>query len=685
MSFLQPIILFGLPLIALPILIHLIHQRRFQTVQWAAMAFLLAATKMSKGYARLRQWLILAARTLAIAGLVFAVSRPLSSGWLGLAAGGRVDTTIILLDRSASMSQVGVGGQSKLEAGVKRLYESLGKLESDHYVLIDSVGMRVIELSSVDQLEDLVEYNGASATADIPAMLELVDEYLKNQKPSRTEVWICSDHRIADWNPGSGRWKSFRDGVGSRSQSVRFHSLAFENAAIGNSRLLGKAVRRVEGEESGDLLLSFRLQREASESGSTVVPIQLELDGVVKEIQIEMSGKELDVTDYVVPIDPAVERGWGRLSLPSDTNEQDNHFYFTYQKEPIRRTLIVADDQELVRPLLFAASVTSNPGVIAEADSCAPRDVVSSAAESYSLVLWQSAIPAMTDPEFLWLQAHRNRGGVIIFFPPESTSLNSNEFASIKWGDWMKELNQVTSWELEQDLLSNTRSGKSLPVGEVKVQRYLTLFGEYTTLASLGQGDPVLVKAIDSGGAVYFCATSVSSLDSNLATSGVVLFAMLQRAMEQGAKSQGFCRLTDAKRTPFQVQWPRGTRDVVDDWSQVAGGTEIISTEQPSHAGVYQSGPRWLAVNRSEVEDNTEVVSDETLATLFEGLSFRTVRDEVGAERSLIQEVWRLFLVIMLLMLLTESALSLPRRSIARNDLLQTRVTGIDLAGSRSL
>ncbi len=89
MSFLQPWLLLGLPLVALPIIIHLINQRRFQTVRWGAMMFLLTANRMARGYARLRQWLIMAFRMLAIAGLVFAVSRPLASGWLGLAAGGR--------------------------------------------------------------------------------------------------------------------------------------------------------------------------------------------------------------------------------------------------------------------------------------------------------------------------------------------------------------------------------------------------------------------------------------------------------------------------------------------------------------------------------------------------------------------------------------------------------------------
>src|SRR3954468_4523382 len=103
MSFLQPFLLIALPVIALPIVIHLINQRRYQTVRWAAMMFLLAANRMSRGYARLRQMLILLFRILAVAGLIFAASRPLASGGFGRAAGGRGDTTIVLLDRSPSM------------------------------------------------------------------------------------------------------------------------------------------------------------------------------------------------------------------------------------------------------------------------------------------------------------------------------------------------------------------------------------------------------------------------------------------------------------------------------------------------------------------------------------------------------------------------------------------------------
>src|SRR3954462_3903648 len=52
------------------------------------MMFLLAANRMSRGYARIRQWLIMAFRMAAIAALGFAVSRPLAGGWLRSAAAG---------------------------------------------------------------------------------------------------------------------------------------------------------------------------------------------------------------------------------------------------------------------------------------------------------------------------------------------------------------------------------------------------------------------------------------------------------------------------------------------------------------------------------------------------------------------------------------------------------------------
>src|SRR6516164_3367932 len=180
MSFLQPMLLAALPLVGLPIIIHLINQRRYQTIRWAAMMFLLAANRMSRGYARLRQWLIMLFRMAAIAGLIFAVSRPLTGGWLGLAAGGRADTTIILLDRSPSMQQVGAEARgSKLETGVRQLVQTLETLGSARWVLIESTTAKPRELEKISELLSTPSAGPASASADLPAMLLAALEYVK--------------------------------------------------------------------------------------------------------------------------------------------------------------------------------------------------------------------------------------------------------------------------------------------------------------------------------------------------------------------------------------------------------------------------------------------------------------------------------------------------------------------------
>ena len=124
--FLQPGLLWALPLVALPVIIHLINRNRHRTMPWAAMMFLLEARRLQKGIARLRYWLIMTARMVAIGALVFALSRPLASGWLGMMGTGRPDTTIVLLDRSASMETQDLQtGQSKRTTALAKLSELL--------------------------------------------------------------------------------------------------------------------------------------------------------------------------------------------------------------------------------------------------------------------------------------------------------------------------------------------------------------------------------------------------------------------------------------------------------------------------------------------------------------------------------------------------------------------------------
>ena len=72
------------------------------------------------------------------------------------------------------------------------------------------------------------------------------------------------------------------------------------------------------------------------------------------------------------------------------------------------------------------------------------------------------------------------------------------------WQQWSQQSANVTSWEADRDLLGRTLGGDAAPVGEVRVGRVCSIQGEYSTLATLSQGSPWLVKSIDDGGSVYF-------------------------------------------------------------------------------------------------------------------------------------------------------------------------------------
>src|SRR3954449_13180506 len=105
MSFLFPTLLtVGLPLIAVPILIHLINLRRQQRVRWAAMQFLQESQKRNRRWVLLKQLLLLATRMAVVAVLVLMLAHlVLRNEWLSLLGRGRTHH-LVLLDDSYSMS-----------------------------------------------------------------------------------------------------------------------------------------------------------------------------------------------------------------------------------------------------------------------------------------------------------------------------------------------------------------------------------------------------------------------------------------------------------------------------------------------------------------------------------------------------------------------------------------------------
>jgi hypothetical protein len=656
MSFLQPLLLAALPLAALPILIHLINQRRFQTIPWAAMMFLLAARRMARGYSRLRQWLIMLFRMLAIAGLVLAVSRPLASGWLGLLGGGKPDTTIVLLDRSPSMQQRSAAGESKLEAGRQQLAQVLATLGGNRWVLIDSVSREPREMESPAALGTLPTSGPASAPADLPLMLQAAHDYIRDHRTGRTDVWICSDLRSNDWSADSGRWDTLRDAFLQFPQGVRFQLLAYPQAAGGNVAVRVTNVRLQSAGDGAELLVSVLLSRSGDSEQRLELPLQVEIAGARSVVQIELSGLQTEVRDHRIPIDASQPRGWGRVSIPADANAADNEYYFAFEQPPPRRTLIVAEDLQAQRPLELMAQIAPDDSLDCSAEVLAMEQLPTAAWDELALLLWQAPLPTGTAAELL--EAFVDRGGQVVFFPPRDPS--TAEIFGLRWQNWIDDGAMIESWRGDADLLSRTLSGAALPVGQLEIRRHCTLSGELTPLATLRGGDALVARAATDRGGVYFWTTTPATRDSSLATDGVVLYAFVQRALAAGAAVLGQTRQLDAGNASGESP---------DTWQRVAGAADVLPTEAASHTGVYSANDqtsRLLAVNRPQVEDDSKVLADARVAELFRGLEFTRVDDQAGSAGSLIQEIWRMFLMAMLTALVLEAVLCLPKLAPAR-------------------
>jgi hypothetical protein len=668
MSFLQPLMLIALPLIALPILIHLINQWRYQTKQWGAMIFLLAANRMNRGFARIRQWLILAARTLAVAGLIFAIARPLASGLLGMSGGGQTDTTIVLLDRSPSMQQQGVGGTSKLETGRQQLAGALQTLGSKHWVTIDGTSAKAAAFESLEGMVDSPAFQSSGASADLPKMLESALEYLKTNNPGPTEIWICSDLRETDWNAESGTWSVTRDGFAALPQSVRFHLLAYPQPAKNNLAIRVTEAKRettTEGATSeNSLLLSMRLSRSVDESSDdkVEVPIQIEIDGARSEHTIELTGASTEIKKHRVTLPATSLRGWGRVTIPADENNADNEFFFVFDDPPPRRVVIVSEDRAATRALEIAASVSSDGSTNSTVEVLTPEQIDSLALDGAALLIWQTALPdTVTAP---LVNNYVNSGGQVIFLPPASITKgsappSSNRFQGVAWTGWngSEKKVMVENWRSDQDLLAATNSGVGLPVGQLELSGYARLESEQplTKLATLSGGDALLARAPSSRGGIYFCTASADPQASTLAESGIVLFVAIQRAIERGQTALG----STGERVAGEASEP------TDEWRQIAGPTEALSTEYASQGGVYQFEDRLFAVNRSVSEDRRDVLANEKVDGLFAGLAFARVDDQAGNLSGIVREIWRLFLIAMIAALLIEAALCLPRSTRA--------------------
>jgi hypothetical protein len=249
--------------------------------------------------------------------------------------------------------------------------------------------------------------------------------------------------------------------------------------------------------------------------------------------------------------------------------------------------------------------------------------------------LWQGAAPSGSVANVV--RDFVDAGGVVVQFPA---------------GKGEEGKYRVGQWRTTDGLLANSKEGHQLPVNELTIaRREIPVATGGTVLATFDDAKPFVVRQPSGKGATYRVATLPEREWSSLGE-GTVLVPMIQRALLEGGR-----RLSKAGNADVGVKV--ATTTCLSDPTR-AGQTLVA-------AGVYQIDGRIVALNRPAGEDEPEIVDEATVRNLFGSLPMRMLEDKGGGASSALQsEIWRWFLVAVLLFLTAEAFLALPEQAPVR-------------------
>lgn len=204
MSFLNPILLFGIAAISVPILIHLLNRRKFQKVVWAAMRFLRISVEQNQRRMRIEDMILLALRCLLLILLALALARPAIMSKAADVFGQSKVTGVVILDNSASMA-VSDGTQTRFDKArraAEQAVESMPAGSATAVLLASDVVNGVIPEPTFDLNLARRVIREASLTdraTDLFPALNRAMNVLQDRLALRKEIYLITDGQAAGW------------------------------------------------------------------------------------------------------------------------------------------------------------------------------------------------------------------------------------------------------------------------------------------------------------------------------------------------------------------------------------------------------------------------------------------------------------------------------------------------------
>ena len=210
MGFVAPAVLLGMLAAALPYIIHRVGKRRALPVRFAAMQLLLRSERRVQSRRKLREILLMLARTAAAASLPFIFARPFSERTTDLPEVTLdAQAAVIILDDSASM-QRSSGGGTLFGRGKARAQSLARQFPSDSELafLVSSVGSppRIGELEPdrARVIETIESTRCSARPADFTAAMRQASLILAGSTRAHRRIYLFTDMQATGWEDGAG-------------------------------------------------------------------------------------------------------------------------------------------------------------------------------------------------------------------------------------------------------------------------------------------------------------------------------------------------------------------------------------------------------------------------------------------------------------------------------------------------
>lgn len=435
MSFLFPTLLtIGLPLIAVPILIHLINLRRQQRIRWAAMQFLIESQKRNRRWILLKQFLLLLTR-MAVIGLVVMMLAHLvlRNEWLSLLGRGTTHH-LVLLDDSYSMSDRW-GDTTALNEGKKAVE-----------AIVDQASQQ-----SDAQLITLLRFSEAvalSAGAQPKIYAERINDTFRSKLESLLAGWEPSQ---TDVGPADALKAIPRLPLEKNDETLMVYLVSdYRNRQFATATEVRKLLADLKDKEHVSQIHLVRCVREARpnlaitalapESGVRAAGVEMWMSVTVANygdtaargvtLQLEQDGDALPalVLDDIPPRDEITHKfrvqfaGIGghslTASLPADAVDVDNRRYFACDLPAARPVAIIdgSKDGRGGHQLSLALAPGGNTRTGWQPHVEPPSFLADVEKLNQQAAVYLLDVPRLTEDELASLEKYVKSGGGVAFF-----------------------------------------------------------------------------------------------------------------------------------------------------------------------------------------------------------------------------------------------------------------------------